>query len=72
VASTTIEHAHDFGDTVYRKNARERDAGIVTGLVLSVNGSLTYRIAWEDGHDGFHFEIELTDQYVEDYARVDA
>jgi hypothetical protein len=69
---TTIEHGFDFGDVVYLRMAGERRPGMVTGYLVNPMLVLMYRVAWGDATETMHYEIELTGEYVPDFAREDA
>lgn len=52
-----------LGDIVYLKIRKERNAGMVTCISVRPGNMIYYGITWEDGYEGTHYDIELTDSH---------
>ena len=71
MASTIRRVKIDFpyGSVVYQRAADEKCRGIVTGFLQSAPESpVVYIVSWGDGREGNHFAVELSDEYLPDYA----
>ena len=63
------ESKYGLGQTVYFRNAEERKPGTVVGICFTADGGMYYRVAWQPGLECSHYEAELTDTWVPDFAR---
>jgi hypothetical protein len=59
-----------IGDVVYLRVRDEPVRGMVVRLTYFPGGFL-YGVTWGNGNDTFHYGIELSTQYVPDYAKDD-
>jgi hypothetical protein len=64
----TIFPRFPMGSIVFLKVKSDREAGMVTGILVRPDESLLYYVTWENGYDeDSHYEIELTDTYEKQY-----
>jgi hypothetical protein len=64
--TVTLYVDHAYGATVHLKLRQERMPGMVTGFLVRSTG-LVYLIAWGDGSESSHFDVELTDSFTPDF-----
>lgn len=61
-----------FGDIVFMRMKSERVAGMVTRFSVTKRG-ITYGVTWSDNRaESWHFDYELTTEYVPDYTEGQA
>lgn len=56
-----------FFDIVYLRVRSEKLTGMITGIALKPTG-LTYAVTWGTGTETWHYEMELTSEYVPDFS----
>lgn len=64
----TIQTRYWLGDVVYLRVNGEQIPGMVTRLTMTVSGSVTYGVTWRGGSETWHFDAELTTEYVPDFG----
>lgn len=63
----TVRAVYWFGDVVFLRVAEERSKGMIVGANFRPGGGLTYLVQW-DGAETYHYEIELTREYLPDFG----
>jgi hypothetical protein len=58
---------HWIGDVVFLRLRGERQPGMVTQVAIRLTGVL-YGVTWGNGTESYHYDIELSLEYVPDYA----
>lgn len=64
-----IATKYAIGDTVYMRLTQEKFAGLIVSILIEPNCSISYRVAWENRIQSYHYEIELTSTYIPDFER---
>lgn len=59
----TLDIAFTFGDIVFLKTRAERVAGMVTRISVARH-SITYCVSWGNGNETWHYEYELTSEFL--------
>lgn len=63
----TFTSRYGIGEVVYLRLRDEPKRGMVTRVQF--NGVALYEIAWADASSSWHYEVELSNEYVPDFAR---
>lgn len=65
----TINNLYKIGSVVFIKTAPDKKKGIITEIIVSgLNASiLQYHVRWTDSNCGWHYEYELTDEFLHDF-----
>lgn len=58
----------NLGDIVYLRVATERSPGMITGILIRPTGK-SYWVSWCDATETLHYDIELTSEFVPEYAQ---
>jgi hypothetical protein len=66
----SVDVEFEIGEVVYLRCELDRAPGMVTGLTIRPGG-LVYEISWPSLRDSTHYAIELTREYVPEYAAGD-
>lgn len=67
----TIYVKFDIGDIVYLKLREDKYKGILGGFDVRPTGN-TYFVAWEDGSNSYHYDMELTSEFIPTYNSTHA
>ncbi len=68
----TIESAYWIGDVVYLRVADEPLRGMITQVMFAGdNSQASYNVYWGDKSSTWNFGMELTTEYIPEYARTD-
>jgi len=64
-----ITNKYDIGNVVFLRVASEKKRGMITRLMVSGKNSDTieYNVGWGNNNYGWHYEGELTDEYLPDF-----
>lgn len=65
----TFTSKYGNGDVVYLRVADEPARGMVTAVQFAVNGGVLTRVSWSNRTETWHYEAELSTEYVPDFAR---
>ena len=57
-----------FGDTVYLRVNEDKKKGMVVGIHLRPGSQTSYSVCWAGGTETCHYEMELTSEYIPEYA----
>lgn len=63
-----IETRYWPGDVVYLRVNGECVPGMITRLAIVPNGAHSYAVTWRGANETWHYECELTSEYVPDYG----
>ena len=63
-----VETLYWIGDIVYLRTRTDKIAGMVTTVSVRPNG-LLYCVGWGTGTETWHYEMELTAEYVPDFGQ---
>jgi hypothetical protein len=69
MTSITFESVFQLGEIVYLRVKSEHDPGMITGISLRPNNGILYDVSWGTRNETRHFAMELTTEYVPDYAK---
>lgn len=64
----TVQVAYGLGDIVFLRVAEERIAGMVTSISVRP-GHVIYMVSWDGGLDTYHYEMELTSEFVQSFEQ---
>lgn len=64
----TFTSRYGIGEVVYLRLRDEQKRGMVTRVLFRPDGVM-YETSWADAASSWHYEIELSSEYVPDFAR---
>ena len=62
-----VQTAYWFGDVVFHRIKEEKVRGMITGINLKPVGA-TFLVMWADGKELWHFDFELTNEYLPEFG----
>ncbi len=68
----TINAKYWLGDIVFLRVNEDQKPGMITRVNLTAAGSISFCVGWRGGNETWHFECELTSEFVPDYGTADA
>lgn len=71
MANRTINSNYWLGDVVFLRVNEDRKPGMVTRLTICANGAISYAVTWRGGNETFHYDCELTSEYLPDYGTAE-
>jgi hypothetical protein len=67
-----FETKYGHSDIVYLRVNDEKKRGMVGAINIRPNGTVMYEVGWSGGTSSWHYEIELSDTYVPEWADADS
>lgn len=64
----SVQAAYWLTDIVYLRVNDEHRPGMITGIQVRANDSLLYGVTWRGGSESWHFECELSSEFVPDFG----
>lgn len=64
----TVDATYWIGDVVFLRVNEERKPGMVTKVSICGGGGVLYAVTWRGGAETYHYECELSSEYVPDYG----
>ena len=62
-----IRTEYSIGDLVYLKLREDKEKAYITGISVRPAG-VAYYLSWGDATESFHYDFEITKEYVPNYA----
>lgn len=62
-----VRAAYWLGSIVFLRTRQERLPGMVTGVSVKPTGVI-YCVGWGDGKEDWHYEMELTAEYIAEFV----
>lgn len=63
-----FEARYTLGQIVYHRATTDRIKGVITSLKLYADGGMAYEVNWGDKSSDTHFEMELSDTFLQEYS----